>query len=349
MMKINLNKIDYDRLNELKQIFDNNYKLLKYLHNYLFYYDLAIDKKLMNELKEYNLKDEYSFYLLLINVLNLDIEDNEQKQFLDEYLLNSIKALDVNEYKLDEYYKNIQINEINSSNWKFEKHKYMPYQGFIYDDIEVLNSNKEKAALGFFKEEFEYLRVLENGVEWMSVTPNEINTMKKPIQNAFGRVVTFGLGLGYFAYHTSRKENVKEVIIVEQDKNVINLFKENILNKFEYKNKIKIVEMDAFDYFKNYQDYDYLFIDLYHDVSDGIEVYLKFKKLEKDKNVKIDYWIEKSILSYLRRELFDNIYAFIHGQDNYLESFNYELNSYQDIIDFISFENIKKLACNELE
>ena len=45
--------------------------------------------------------------------------------------------------------------------------------------------------------------------------------------------------------------------------------------------------------------YDFVFTDLWHDVSDGIDMYLKMKKYEKQSPILFSYWIEKSILCYL--------------------------------------------------
>lgn len=48
------------------------------------------------------------------------------------------------------------------------------------------------------------------------------------------------------------------------------------------------------------EDYDFVFTDLWHDVSDGIDMYLKMKKYEaQNPNTVFAYWIEKSICCYL--------------------------------------------------
>ena len=157
----------------------------------------------------------------------------------------------------------------------------------------------EIPRVGYFEEEFEYLAVLENNNEWMLITPNEINTMKPVIDEVKGNVVTFGLGLGYFAYMTSIKDDVNSVTIVERDDNVIKLFEEHILPSFSNKNKIKIVKSDAFEFAKDMEGYDYAFVDLWHDVSDGVDLYLKMRSMEKE-NIKYRYWIEDSLLSWFR-------------------------------------------------
>ena len=157
-----------------------------------------------------------------------------------------------------------------------------------------MNKNDSKS-----ENNIQYLAVLENNNEWMLITPNEINTMQPIIDEVKGNVVAFGLGLGYFAYMAGIKDDVNSVTIVERDENVIKLFEENILSKFSCKNKIKIIKCDAFEFAKDMNGYDYAFVDLWHDVSDGVDLYLKMRSMEKE-NIKYRYWIEDSLLSWIR-------------------------------------------------
>ena len=145
----------------------------------------------------------------------------------------------------------------------------------------------------------------------MAIKPNEIETMKHHIQKMRGRVAVFGLGIGYFAYMVSEKSDVEEIVIIERDENVIKLFNEYILPQFSNKDKIKIVKADAFDYAENKmpdEQFDKAFVDLWHDTSDGVDLYMKIKKLEcKSPKTEFCYWIEKSILSSIRWRIFEAI------------------------------------------
>ena len=157
------------------------------------------------------------------------------------------------------------------------------------------------AQIGFFEDEFSYPAVLENGRLWMSVTPNEMETMRGPIARACGRVVTYGLGLGYFAFHVSRKLEVGEVTVVEKNPQLISLFSTHILPQFEQANKIKIVEQDALNFAATADvaaNFDYVFADLWRDVSDGLALYRQLKRLEPP-SVPVDYWIEETLRYYL--------------------------------------------------
>ena len=243
---------------------------------------------------------------------------------------------------------NIKVNNIKNNNWELTKINYKPYEGFIYNytiEDELFNTFP---SLGFFEKEFSYLAVLENDREWMAVKPNEIETMKIPISNASGNILTFGLGLGYFAYMCSLKENVSSITIVEKDEKVIEMFRKIILTQFEYKNKINIINADAFDYYEKLQDeeYDYIFIDIWHDVSDGIYSYLKFKKTEKRfLSTKIDYWIEKEILLFLRTIIINLLKEVNDGIDPLsIKSQNEKLdNLYTSIYNFLMKENNQNL------
>lgn len=66
----------------------------------------------------------------------------------------------------------------------------------------------------------------------MSVTPNEIETMRAPIARAHGRVLTFGLGIGYFAFMAASKADVESVTVVEREAAVIRLFTRLLLPQF---------------------------------------------------------------------------------------------------------------------
>ena len=144
--------------------------------------------------------------------------------------------------------------------------------------------------------------ILEKDRIWMTITPNEIKTMKEPVDGAVGHVLTFGLGLGYYAYMVSEKDNVESVTVVEINEDVIHLFTKYVLPQFQNAGKIKIIKADAFEYAKKHMTpgkHDFVFTDLWHDVSDGIDMYVKMKEYEKQSPTFFSYWIEKSILCYL--------------------------------------------------
>lgn len=206
----------------------------------------------------------------------------------------------IEDYINDPYYKNIKINNVNYNGWTLKYSKIKPYELIVHDDL-LLIDNNVYPNLSYFDKPFKYISVFQNNREWMTITPNEINTMKLGIERANGSVLVAGLGLGYFAYMISLKDNVDNITIVELDNNVIKLFKEVILKQFEFKLKITIINKNIYDYINevDINKYDYTYIDIYHDVSDGLEVYKRIRQNSKLDQNKIDFWIENTMKYYL--------------------------------------------------
>ena len=327
-----------NEIKKLEKIKQENFIVFKVVAQYLNNFPCLVTSEIMEEIKGDSYISEEKYFALF---LSLALSENDESgDFLNrEYFSRSVKKLNPSDYTDNPYYKNIKIPAKNEGNWDLGSQIYKPYEGFVYDDIEVLNDYREIPKIGFFGEEFSFPTVFENGVEWMSIKPNEIETMKPHIEKMSGDVAVFGLGLGYFAYMISLKDSVKSITIVERDKNVISLFEKYILPQFENKQKIKIVKADAFDFLKNdiknYR-FDNAFVDLWHDVSDGLGLYLKVKKFEKNSGTKFHYWIEKSILSHMRWQIFEGLLTQIQNGKVSMTA--------DEIKKHISDSSLKKLA-----
>lgn len=330
---------DLERLKSIESIQVKNDLFLRICVAYLNECERLITKEIAEEITSGDKSlEERAFASFLSNAF---IEDEAlEREMFKEYFSRSFKRLDPNEYKQNPYFKNIPIKEQRLGNWSLSYQKYEPYEGFVRDDFILLDDFKEICSLGFFNEEFRFPAVFENGVEWMAIKPNEIETMKEPIRKAHGKVVAFGLGMGYFAYMASLKNDVSGVTVIEKSKDVITLFNRHILPYFENRDKIKIIEADAFEYIKSNmpkESYDYAFVDLWHDTSDGCDLYIKAKKLEHlCPNTHFEYWIEKSILVSVRKQIFSAIMQSIRDGKNTL--------SYDEIIKRLSFEYLRELV-----
>ncbi len=283
---------------------EDNYKIFALLSNYLNNAPDFVDKEEILEIVQYGVTYEHAFAVILAAAFGLDIVDKkEDKDLFNNYFNEMFFKLDENEYYENLYYKNIQIPTLNIGNSELKYEKYKPFEGFVCNDIVKTKEGRQIPQIGFFETEFKYPAILENERIWMTVTPNEIETMKEPVEQAFGNVLTYGLGLGYYTYMISEKENVDSITVVEMNEDVINLFQTHILPQFKNQQKIKIIKADAFEYAQKSMSkgqFDFVFTDLWHDVSDGIDLYLKMKLFEKRcPNTKFTYWIEKSIKCYL--------------------------------------------------
>lgn len=275
-----------------------------------------IKPEIINELvRECGVSREYAFSVVLAAALGLDTEGKaEDRELFESYFPHMIRYLDEAVYQSDPYYKNIKIPQAESGLWELKTACFKPYEAFVCNDLNKLGDGRIIPQIGFFDCEFPYPVVLEGGREWMLITPNEIETMKPAVGNAFGKVLTLGLGLGYFAYMVSEKGNVTSVTVVERDERVINMFKKHILPQFPHAEKIKIVCGDAFSYAETQmaeQKYDFVFTDLWHDPSDGVDMYLKMKSFEHlSPQSTFMYWIEKTLLCYLHPKIDDCANAF---------------------------------------
>lgn len=219
-----------------------------------------------------------------------------------------IDALESAHYRNDAFFKTVRPKPSLVGAWKLDYGLYKAHQPFTYDEItaDAAKFFKETTKVGCFDEDFSFLEVKENNITWMSVTPHEINTMSRHIEKAKGRVLVLGLGLGYFPFHVSNKDEVSSVTIVERNTTAIKLFEEKILPFFPNGEKIKIAKDDAVEFLRaNVDNYDFVFADLWHTSRDALLTYpdlLKIEERHKDK-VTFSYWIEGEILIFARRAL----------------------------------------------
>lgn len=262
--------------------------------------------------EECALSSEEGFLALFAAACELESDRNKWHRHIEEtYFKPCIRCLDVQPFREDAYYRTVQFPTVQSGAWELCTESFLPYEPFVCRDPLLTAELRELPQIGYFKEEFHFPAVRENGVEWMTVTPNEIETMRRPIANATGRVVTLGLGLGYFAFHAAQKEHVESVTVVERDEKVIALFREHLLEQFPHKEKIRIVRDDAFAFLQSMDadGADVLFADLWHDASDGLEMYLRIKQIANERHFSfpVDYWIESSLLSALRLTVFEKL------------------------------------------
>lgn len=240
--------------------------------------------------------EQSAYRYLLAAELDIDIEKN--RQWFEKDFSQMIHCLETDAYNHDPYRQNIHLDSCSLEKWQLKKETLQPYEAFVFDDFRYGTDGQLYPQIGCFSSPFVFDAVLQDGREWMSITPNEINTMRPVIEESCGNVLTYGLGLGYFAYSCSIRPEVSSVTVVEKDPAVIELFGREILPQFEQKNKIRLIEEDAFAYASACKDeYDLTFADLWHDVQDGIPCYRELKKLEKGKT---RYWIEKTMQYYMK-------------------------------------------------
>ena len=281
-----------------------NDRMLNLLSLYLNDAPRSLGAEDIEPLLEFGITKEEAFSMALAGLLGLDIADNPaDAEFYAHYFPQMIHQLDANEFRSDPYFSNIALPQVERGTGRFEMLRLEPYEGVVCDDMIRTDEGRVIAQIGFFDEPFEFPGVLENGRIWMTLAPNEIASQRSAIEHARGRVVTFGLGLGYYAYMAARKPEVESVTVVEISRDIIALFEEHILPQFEQREKIHVICADAFEFAEHELPKlgaDLAYTDLWHDVGDGIDLYLRMKELERfSPNTEFAYWIEPTMLCYL--------------------------------------------------
>lgn len=282
-----------------------NLCVLEKISDYLLRHPRFIEAADVRELTALGVEEEQAVLLLLAAATGVEEERSEtEREMLRRYYAPGLKRLDAQTYRGNAYLRAIRFPEAQRGEWRMTHMAYSPYELFVRDDLQIMPDGREIVRLGYFDEAFVYPAVLQHGREWMTVTPNEIETMAPAIRAARGHVAALGLGLGYFAFMASEKTDVDRVTVVERDPQVIELFRQHILPQFANGAKIRIVQADAYDYVCRCMDddaVDTVFVDLWHDVSDGAQMYQRMKAMEKyAPQTVFSYWIETSIRSFLK-------------------------------------------------
>ena len=242
----------------------------------------------------------------------LELESVADEEYIRQFFRNARK-LDINWFYDNLYMKEIQVPKKKVGNFQlgtavYEKGEFFQYDMPDFSRVPVV------PKIGFFDGKIQFPSIYEGVTPWMSICPSEIFSMEQPIQDAFGRVLVLGLGLGYYPFMISKFDHVKEIVIVERQKEVIELFNNYLLPQFSHKEKIKVVQSDAFAYMEELEcdqgfgadeggPFDFCFADIWENQVDGAKAYRKIKEHEvRLPKTKFSYWIEESILWQLRLE-----------------------------------------------
>lgn len=264
-----------------------------------------VQKEIIDELcTDCGLTAEEAFAFVLAAAVGMDTENNPgDRELFERYFPDMLHRLDYDEFASDPYLTTVTVPGKNEGTWELKYESYKPYEAFACGDLRGFSDGRVIPQIGFFDREFRYPAVLENGREWMLITPNEIVTMREPIRHAHGKVLTFGLGLGYFSFMAARKPDVSSVTVVERDRNVIRLFDTYIRPQLPCADKITVLHDDAYQYAEKRMKagkYDVVFADIWHDPSDGVTAYRKLKKYERLlPKAEFLYWIEPTLKFYL--------------------------------------------------
>ncbi|MBQ9196220.1 MAG: hypothetical protein IJ157_03165 [Clostridia bacterium] len=251
--------------------------------------------------RDTGLSAHQAFCMLIAAACGLKMdEDPDHRELAQRYLFPALRRLDPAAYMRNPYYQLLQGAALRQGAWTLTRQSYAPWRIFPCGNTTLLSDGRTLPQLGYFETTFSYPALLENGREWMTVTPNEIETMAADIAAAHGRTAVLGLGLGYYAYMISNKPEVESVTVAERSADVIRLFRSHLLPLFPHREKIRLVQSDAFDFIGNGTfAYDFVYADLWHSVADGLPLYLRLKDQARGLGGEWRFWIEPDMLIFL--------------------------------------------------
>lgn len=247
--------------------------------------------------------DEATIAMMISSVANETLRALAGEVLLPSVILNDItkasKVFHKGCFDDNAYLKNIHFDNQKLGRFELSHSSYVKYELMMYSTPENKYNGVMIPRIGTLDHRFKYPNIKENGNAWMSITPNEIFTMEDSIKEATGNVLTLGCGMGYYAYMVSEKDDVSHVAIVEKEPEVIELFTTFILPQFAHKDKVTIIQADAFEYMESLVDgtFDYCFADIWRGNTDTVP-YIKLKQIcKKFKQTKMVYWIEDALMA----------------------------------------------------
>jgi hypothetical protein len=212
------------------------------------------------------------------------------------------------DYLKSPYNANVKLDDIEEKEFRFTKERMPAGELFSVSAIHP-DENRELddwMTLRALDEPYETTFLWQANEAWMLDAPSEANTMDPYALKAHGKVVTFGLGIGYFSYMAMLNPNVQSITVVEKSLAVIAMFKKHILPQFSQTIPFTIIEEDAFDYFHEsfLNDYDYVFVDIWKSNDDGLEIIERLLENYLPAYDKVDFWIESSCFETLTALIF---------------------------------------------
>ena len=240
------------------------------------------------------------FFVMLRFLSGMDLWNRADEKYLKK-LFASAKKMDATQFQKNPYLSCVKIREQKQGNILLTNSFYKKGEFFQYD-MPSLRDEIVVPKIGFFTKKVSFPAVYEGNTPWVSVCPSEIFSMEPDVNAAYGNTLVLGLGLGYYPFRISFSEKVKSITIVEKNPDIISLFQKEILPQFPHREKIRVVEEDAFDFLKKTSPgkFNFCYADIWEGWEDGAKAYQKIEKEEiRLKGTDFRYWIKDEILWYL--------------------------------------------------
>ena len=163
---------------------------------------------------------------------------------------------------------------------------------------------------------FDAIYLYQDDEDWMVDAPSEAATNDAPAAKAHGKVLTFGLGIGYFIFMAMRNPAVKEITVVESSAEVIAMFERFLYPQFPHDIPVHFIHGDAFDYFNEdfISQFDYVYTDIWKSSADGLAIMERLLHQYVPPYEKADFWIEDSCEEIMWTLIFLYFEAIAHNR-----------------------------------
>lgn len=205
------------------------------------------------------------------HVFNINESEKLLKKYIEDKLNFSdedynncfykLEKLNAYSFQNEPYLRNVDLKEVKLNDISIKKIVYEENE-FCFTNIYSQDENLlRKYSIGVFDGIVNTYGMYENEKLIATINPMEINIRANALRNVGGNVLVAGLGLGYFPYMASQKKDVNKITIIEENEDIIQIFKENILPFFENKEKIVIVHDDVTNYKKYISGHNFVVVD----------------------------------------------------------------------------------------
>lgn len=157
---------------------EQNERLLTLLSEYLcFQPDAIAPADVAAFSADAHLPPEDAYRMLLSAKLGLDPDRAEDWLLIRDALPKIIRRCDPADYAQDEYLRRIALISGQHGHATLTQDVILPMELFVRDDFLPLDDGTCLPQLGWFDTSFRFPAIKENNLVWMTVTPNEINTI----------------------------------------------------------------------------------------------------------------------------------------------------------------------------
>ena len=222
------------------------------------------------------------------------------------------------EWKNSPYHAAVSLDLIKDDSFSFETVKTAGRELFNADAI-IKDPDRElndSMVLRAMDRNFDAIYLYQDDEDWMVDAPSEAATNDAPAAKAHGKVLTFGLGIGYFIFMAMRNPAVKEITVVESSAEVIAMFERFLYPQFPHDIPVHFIHGDAFDYFNEdfISQFDYVYTDIWKSSADGLAIMERLLHQYVPPYEKADFWIEDSCEEIMWTLIFLYFEAIAHNR-----------------------------------